>query len=34
LYERSGYERIPNFGAYVGDPYSVCYAKPLAVAAR
>ena len=34
LYERSGYERIPNFGPYVGDPYSVCYAKPLAVAAR
>lgn len=34
LYERSGYERIPNFGPYVGDPYSVCYAKSLAVAAR
>ncbi|WP_374009411.1 GNAT family N-acetyltransferase [Leifsonia sp. LS-T14] len=34
LYERSGYERIPNFGPYVGDPYSVCYAKPLAVAAH
>jgi putative acetyltransferase len=27
LYERSGYQRIPNFGPYVGDPYSVCYAK-------
>ena len=34
LYERSGYDRIPNFGGYVGDPYSVCYAKPLAVAAH
>jgi putative acetyltransferase len=34
LYERSGYERIPNFGPYVGDPYSVCYAKSLAVAVR
>ena len=29
LYERSGYARIPNFGDYVGDPYSVCYAKRL-----
>jgi putative acetyltransferase len=33
LYERSGYSRIPNFGGYVGDPYSVCYAKALEVAA-
>ena len=29
LYERRGYARIPNFGDYVGDPYSVCYAKTL-----
>ncbi|MFF1879571.1 GNAT family N-acetyltransferase [Leifsonia sp. NPDC058230] len=29
LYERRGYERIPNFGSYVGDPHSICYAKPL-----
>ncbi|MDR6971815.1 GNAT family N-acetyltransferase [Leifsonia shinshuensis] len=33
LYERSGYARIPNFGPYVGDPYSVCYAKALPVPA-
>ena len=32
LYERSGYVRIPNFGPYAGDPYSVCYAKRLPVA--
>lgn len=29
LYERREYARIPNFGDYVGDPYSVCYAKTL-----
>lgn len=29
LYERRGYARIPNFGDYVGDPHSVCYAKDL-----
>jgi putative acetyltransferase len=29
LYERRGYARIPNFGPYVGDEFSVCYAKPL-----
>lgn len=34
LYERSGYARIPNFGAYVDDPWSVCYAKSLAVPTR
>ncbi|MEN0084466.1 MAG: GNAT family N-acetyltransferase [Leifsonia sp.] len=33
LYERAGYVRIPNFGPYAGDPYSVCYAKPLPQAA-
>lgn len=30
LYERNGYARIPNFGPYVGDPHSICYAKSLA----
>jgi GNAT superfamily N-acetyltransferase len=30
LYERSGYQRIPNFGIYVDMPGSVCFAKPLA----
>lgn len=30
LYERNGYARIPNFGPYVGDPHSICYAKLLA----
>lgn len=34
LYERSGYTRIPNFGAYADDPWSVCYAKSLAVPTR
>ena len=34
LYERSGYARIPNFGAYADDPWSVCYAKSLAVPTR
>ncbi|MGH1525172.1 GNAT family N-acetyltransferase [Leifsonia sp. L25] len=29
LYESRGYARIPNFGEYVGDPHSVCYAKKL-----
>ncbi|WP_431278453.1 GNAT family N-acetyltransferase [Leifsonia poae] len=29
LYERRGYVRIPNFGPYVGDPHSICYAKQL-----
>lgn len=29
LYESRGYARIPNFGEYVGDPHSVCYAKTL-----
>jgi GNAT superfamily N-acetyltransferase len=27
LYERSGYRRIPCFGAYAGDPLSVCYER-------
>ncbi len=29
FYEREGYERIPNFGHYVGSDISLCYAKPL-----
>jgi putative acetyltransferase len=32
LYESRGYARIPNFGEYVGDPHSVCYAKTLPAA--
>lgn len=29
FYEREGYTRIPNFGYYVGSPYSLCYEKAL-----
>jgi putative acetyltransferase len=29
LYEKHGYHRIPPFGEYVMDPYSVCYEKVL-----
>ncbi|WP_024876645.1 GNAT family N-acetyltransferase [Saccharomonospora piscinae] len=29
LYYAEGYERIPQFGVYAGDPLSVCLAKPL-----
>jgi putative acetyltransferase len=29
FYEREGYARIPNFGAYIGSDLSVCYAKTL-----
>lgn len=29
LYERCGFHRIPPFGAYAGDPTSVCYEKVL-----
>jgi len=29
LYERAGYLRIPNFGQYVGDEFSVCFEKRL-----
>ncbi|MCS5735643.1 GNAT family N-acetyltransferase [Herbiconiux daphne] len=29
FYEREGYELIPNFGAYVDSPISVCYARRL-----
>ena len=29
LYEREGYQPIPQFGYYVGSPISLCYAKPI-----
>jgi GNAT superfamily N-acetyltransferase len=29
FYEREGYALIENFGAYVGEPLSVCYSKAL-----
>jgi GNAT superfamily N-acetyltransferase len=29
FYEREGYSRIENFGAYVGELLSVCYSKAL-----
>ncbi len=29
LYERHGYQRIPPFGEYVNDPFSVCFEKWL-----
>jgi len=29
LYDRHGYRRIPNFGPYVGDEFSVCMEKAL-----
>lgn len=29
LYSRSGYQRIPNFGAYADEPTSICFAKDL-----
>lgn len=29
FYERGGYRRIENFGAYAGDDLSVCYEKQL-----
>ncbi len=30
LYTRYGYRRIPQFGQYIGEPHSVCFAKPIA----
>jgi putative acetyltransferase len=30
LYEAAGFARIPAFGEYVGDPFSVCFEKRLA----
>ncbi|MEV0157488.1 GNAT family N-acetyltransferase [Micromonospora sp. NPDC050686] len=32
LYTSCGYEPIPVYGEYVGNPYSVCFAKRLPVA--
>jgi GNAT superfamily N-acetyltransferase len=29
LYERTGFQRIPPFGAYVEDPLSLCYEKRM-----
>ena len=29
LVQTSGYRRIPRFGEYTSDPYSVCFEKPL-----
>lgn len=33
LYASCGYDRIPVYGEYVDNPYSVCFAKRLPVAA-
>ncbi|MGI5523336.1 GNAT family N-acetyltransferase [Micromonospora sp. CA-259024] len=33
LYTSCGYDRIPVYGEYVDNPYSVCFAKRLPVAA-
>lgn len=30
LYTRHGYHQIPQFGQYVGEPHSVCFAKSIA----
>jgi putative acetyltransferase len=32
LYRSAGYEPIPAYGEYVGNPYSVCFAKRLPAA--
>jgi putative acetyltransferase len=29
LYEKHGYRAIPNFGPYINDPLSLCFAKDL-----
>ena len=29
LYEATGWQRIANFGKYVGNEWSVCFGKPL-----
>lgn len=34
LYEAGGFQRIEPFGVHVGDPFSVCYEKPLPAAPR
>ncbi|MDG4764813.1 GNAT family N-acetyltransferase [Solwaraspora sp. WMMD406] len=33
LYASAGYSRIPVYGEYVGNPYSVCFEKRIPVAA-
>ncbi|NYH42860.1 GNAT superfamily N-acetyltransferase [Micromonospora jinlongensis] len=33
LYTSCGYEQIPVYGEYVSNPYSICFAKRLPVAA-
>src|SRR3712207_2893164 len=33
LYESAGYARIPTYGQYVTNPYSVCFGKRLPVPA-
>ncbi|MEU8258233.1 GNAT family N-acetyltransferase [Micromonospora inaquosa] len=33
LYTSGGYQQVPVYGEYVGNPYSVCSAKGLPVAA-
>lgn len=32
LYRSAGYVRIPVFGEYIGNPYSVCFEKSLVTA--
>ena len=34
LYEALGYRKIPPFGEYVSDPYSICYEKDLSAGKR
>ncbi|MBM7832916.1 putative acetyltransferase [Agromyces cerinus] len=34
LYTRHGYREIPQFGQYVGEAHSVCFAKPLVAAGK
>jgi GNAT superfamily N-acetyltransferase len=34
LYRSAGYTPIPVFGEYVGNPFSVCFEKSLAVTSR
>ncbi|MEV4498354.1 GNAT family N-acetyltransferase [Micromonospora arborensis] len=33
LYRSCGYDEVPVYGEYVGNPYSICFAKRLPVAA-
>lgn len=34
LYTRHGYREIPQFGQYVGEAHSVCFAKPIGTEAN